>query len=37
MVESANILLSFGVKNILIKGGHGKTKFLSDVLLKKKN
>ena len=36
MVESANILLSFGVKNILIKG-NGKTKFLSDVLLKKKN
>ena len=36
MVESANILLSFGVKNILIKGGHGKTKFLSDVLLNKK-
>ena len=36
MVESANVLLSFGVKNILIKGGHGKTKFLSDVLLNKK-
>ena len=26
MIESANILLSFGVKNILIKGGHGKGK-----------
>ena len=36
MVESANILLSFGVKNILIKGGHGKTKFLSDVFLNEK-
>ena len=26
MVRSANILLRLGVKNILIKGGHGKSK-----------
>ncbi len=36
MVESANILLKLGVKNILIKGGHGKKKFLYDVFLNKK-
>ena len=30
------MLLKFGVKNILLKGGHGKTKSLNDVFLNKK-
>ena len=29
MIKAANILLKFGVKNILLKGGHGKTKFIT--------
>jgi|TARA_B100002051_G_scaffold275614_1_gene320269 hydroxymethylpyrimidine/phosphomethylpyrimidine kinase len=36
MVRSANILLRLGVKNILIKGGHGKSKLLYDIFLNKK-
>ena len=36
MIKAANILLKFGVKNILIKGGHSKTKLLNDVFLNKK-
>jgi len=36
MIKVANILLKFGVKNILLKGGHGKTKFVNDVFLNKK-
>ncbi len=36
MIKAANILLKFGVKNILLKGGHGKTKFMNDVFLNKK-
>ena len=36
MIRAANILLNFGVKNILIKGGHSKTNFMNDVLLNKK-
>ena len=36
MIQAANILLKFGVKNILIKGGHRNTKTMQDVLLNKK-
>ena len=36
MIDAANILLSFGAKNVLIKGGHRKSKFMKDILLNKK-
>ncbi len=36
MINAANILLNIGVKNILIKGGHSKTKYINDVFLNKK-
>ena len=36
MINAANILLKFGVKNILLKGGHGKTNYMNDVFLNKK-
>ena len=36
MIYSANILLKFGVKNVLLKGGHRKSKYMKDVLLNKK-
>ncbi len=36
MIRAANILLKFGAKNILIKGGHRNTKTMQDVLLNKK-
>ena len=36
MIRAANILLKFGVKNILIKGGHRNTRTMQDVLLNKK-
>ena len=36
MITAANILLKFGVKNILLKGGHSKTKIMSDIFLNKK-
>ena len=36
MISSANILLKFGVKNILIKGGHRNSNIMTDVLLNKK-
>tara|TARA_B100001121_G_C18588588_1_gene573451 strand:- start:97 stop:909 length:813 start_codon:yes stop_codon:yes gene_type:complete len=35
MIHAANILLKFGVKNILIKGGHRNTKIMQDVFLNK--
>ena len=34
MIKAANILLKFGVKNVLLKGGHGKTETMNDVFLK---
>ena len=37
MINAANILLKFGVKNILIKGGHRKSKTMKDVLLNKRD
>ena len=36
MVLAAKILRSLGVPNILIKGGHGKSKTLNDVFINKK-
>ena len=33
MIKAANILLKLGAKNVLIKGGHRKTKYMEDLLL----
>ena len=35
MIYAANILLKFGAKNVLLKGGHKNSKFMEDVLLNK--
>ena len=36
MIYSANILLKLGVKNVLLKGGHRKSKYMQDILLNRK-
>ena len=36
MICAANILLKFGVKNVLLKGGHRKSKYMQDILLNRK-
>ncbi len=36
MIYAAQILIKFGVKNVLIKGGHRKSKYLEDILLNHK-
>mgnify|MGYP001185512928 CR=1 FL=1 len=36
MIQAANILLKFGVKNVLLKGGHRKSKYMEDILLNRK-
>ncbi len=36
MIHAANILLEFGVKNVLVKGGHAETKIMNDVFLSRK-
>ena len=36
MIYAANILLKFGVKNVLVKGGHLKSKLVKDVFLNNK-
>ena len=36
MINAANILLKFGVKNILLKGGHSKKQTMNDIFIKKK-
>ncbi len=36
MIFSANKLINFGAKNVLIKGGHLKSKIINDVLVNKK-
>jgi len=36
MIKAANIILKLGVKNVLIKGGHLKSKFTQDILVNKK-
>jgi len=36
MIHAANILLKLGAKNVLVKGGHRKTKYMEDVFLNRK-
>ncbi len=36
MIYAANILLKFGAKNVLLKGGHSNSNYMEDVLLNKK-
>ncbi len=36
MIHAANILLKFGVKNVLLKGGHRKSRYMQDILLNRK-
>jgi len=36
MINAANILIKFGVRNVLLKGGHRKSKYMEDVLLNRK-
>jgi hydroxymethylpyrimidine/phosphomethylpyrimidine kinase len=36
MVRAGNILLKYGVKNVLLKGGHRKSKNIEDILVNKK-
>jgi len=36
MIYAANILLKFGAKNVLLKSGHKRSKYMEDVLLNKK-
>ena len=36
MILAGNILLKFGVKNVLLKGGHRRSKYIEDVLVSKK-
>ena len=37
MIRSAKKLLSLGAKNVLLKGGHQKSKYLRDIFLNKKH
>tara|TARA_B100001057_G_scaffold90244_1_gene86449 strand:- start:1072 stop:1884 length:813 start_codon:yes stop_codon:yes gene_type:complete len=37
MIKAGKILVSLGAKNVLIKGGHLKSKKMTDILLNKKN
>ena len=37
MIKAGRVLIEFGVKNVLIKGGHRNTKYMQDVFLSKKN
>ena len=36
MIQAANILLKFGVKNILVKGGHRNSNIMNDIFLNSK-
>ena len=36
MINAANILIKFGVRNVLLKGGHRKSKYMEDILLNRK-
>ena len=36
MINVSNILLKFGVKNVLLKGGHRKSKYMQDVFINRK-
>ncbi len=37
MIKAGKILVKSGVKNVLIKGGHGRFNYIEDVLIGKKN
>ena len=37
MIKAGRVLIEYGVKNVLIKGGHRNTKYMQDVFLSKKN
>ena len=37
MISAAKILIKLGAKNVLIKGGHSKSKKIEDVFLNSKN
>ena len=37
MIDAGKILINLGVKNILIKGGHGNSNKIFDILVNKKN
>ncbi len=36
MIHAANILIKFGVRNVLLKGGHRESKYMEDILLNRK-
>ncbi len=36
MIKACNILIDFGAKNVLLKGGHKKSKYIEDVFLNNK-
>ena len=36
MIKAGKKLIKIGAKNVLIKGGHLKSKFIYDILLRKK-
>ena len=36
MVYAANVLLKFGVKNVLLKGGHRQSKYMKDIFLNRR-
>ena len=36
MIQSAKVLLNFGAKNVLIKGGYRKSKYVDDIFLNDK-
>ena len=36
MIYAANILIKFGAKNVLLKGGHRQSNYMQDVLLSRK-
>ena len=36
MIFAANKLIGFGVKNVLLKGGHKNSKYMEDLLINKK-
>ena len=36
MIHAANILIKFGVKNVLLKGGHRESKYVEDIFFNRK-
>ena len=37
MIRAGKKLLDLGAKNVLLKGGHSKSKYLKDILFSKRN